>query len=298
MSAHCPFCKQPIPAELAQHGGNCPKCMLEIPGEDAPTDPGAHVRQKQEEAQRVADARQQRRSWAIWGVAATGLLGLAVFGAWKYQQHREAVTYDLDDYYVMPLEDIVVATEPSAPVAPVQVASAQGAPSGSGTRHASSPPPAVAASGTPPEGAAADGLARPSGGSSASDAVPADLAAALSSGGSVGLGGASIGVSRPDVVLSDPAEIRAMIGRVLSGSRPQLNACYQQRLKQVPDLRGTWDLSFTVSKDGVAGAIDAKGRGAGDRELEACMERSVAGWKFMKVASPAPVQVPFQFSAS
>jgi len=274
--------------------------MLEIPGEDAPTDPGASIRQRQAEEQAVRHALKRRQSWAGWAVAAVAVFGLGAYGTASYLEHRESVTYDLDDYYVMPLEDIVVATEPS--VAPVAVAATTTPETPSGRTRRSSgtaavPPSGAAGVSTPPEGAASGGLARPASAATSEDAVPADLSAALASGGAVGLGGANIGVSRADMVLSDPAEIRAMIGRVLSGSRPQLNACYQQRLKQQPDLRGTWDLSFTVSKEGAAGGIEAKGRGRADADLESCMVRSVAGWKFMKVASPAPVQVPFQFSA-
>lgn len=293
-SAHCPFCKQAISAELAQYGGNCPKCMLEIPGEDAPTDPGAHLRAKQEAEKQVVAEQQRKRRWVGWvigGVAAVVLLGVGVA---RLKQEQDALTYNLDDYYVMPLEDITVAS-------PAPEAGQAATPTAAATPAAKATPVAVS-SGTravmaAPEGAAASAVHSASG---ASDALPPELAAAMAAtGGGGGLGGANISVTRPDVVLSDPAEIKAMIGRVLAGSRPQLNACYQQRLKQVEDLRGTWDLQFTVATSGGATNVDASGRDRADGELEACMERAVAGWKFSKVAKPVgPVQVPFQFSAS
>ena len=44
--ATCPFCKGGISADVVQFGGNCPHCLLEIPGEEAPTDPGLVARQK------------------------------------------------------------------------------------------------------------------------------------------------------------------------------------------------------------------------------------------------------------
>ena len=289
-AAHCPFCKQAISAELAQYGGNCPKCMLEIPGEDAPTDPGAHLREKQDVERRVVVGKERRRRWVGWAVGGAVVVVLGGVGVARLKQERDALTYNLDDYYVMPLEDIVV-TAPSAPEA------AAGAPgrTASGDGVVAGRP--VPVTGAAPEGAAASPLrsAAP-----VADSLPPDLAATMVSGaGSAELGGANIGVSRLDAVLSDPAEIKAMIGRVLAGSRPQLNACYQQRLKQVENLRGTWDLEFTVSTAGSAIGVDAAGRDGSDGELEACMERAVAGWRFSKLAKPVgPVQVPFQFSAS
>lgn len=292
--AHCPFCKQSITPELAQYGGNCPKCMLEIPGEEAPTDPGAHVRARLNAEQQVVHEKQRQKRWVGWAIGAGLLVSFVGFGAWKLKQERDALTYNLDEYYVMPLEDIVVAAAPV--VEPDAVASADPKPEGGGStrqRPIANPSATVAA----PESVGSTGVRASS---SSTDALPPELAAAMAAtGGSASLGGADIAVVRPDVVLSDPAEIKAMIGRVLAGSRPQLNACYQQRLKQAENLRGTWDLQFTVSTAGVATGVDARGRDRADGELEACMERAVAGWRFSKVARPVgPVQVPFQFSAS
>ncbi len=289
-AAHCPFCKQAISPELAQYGGNCPKCMLEIPGEDAPTDPGAHLRAKQDVERLVVVTKERRRRWVGWAVGGVVVVALGAVGVARLKEERDALTYNLDDYYVMPLEDIVV----TAPAPPEPAASAPLRTAAGGGVPASHPAAVTLA---PPEGATPTPLR---GATPAGDALPADLAATMVSGtGSAELGGATIGVSRLDAVLSDPAEIKAMIGRVLAGSRPQLNACYQQRLKQVESLRGTWDLEFTVSTSGMATGVDANGRDRSDSELESCMERAVAGWRFSKVAKPVgPVQVPFQFSAS
>jgi hypothetical protein len=292
MTAHCPFCKQAISPELAQYGGNCPKCMLEIPGEEAPTDPGAHVRARQHAEQQVVQEKERKRRWVVWAIAAAGLLVVAGVAGWKLQQEQEAITYNLDDYYVMPIEDIVAANEPPVP-APLDAA-VLGRPATPVSRPHSTPSPGAATLAV--DTSVGTSLRAASG---TGDALPPELAAAMSAtGGSTGLSGGSISVTRPDTVLDDPAEIKAMIGRVLAGSRPQLNACYQQRLKQVADLSGTWDLQFTVSTAGSATNVDATGRERGDGELESCMERAVTGWRFSKVAKAVgPVQVPFQFSA-
>lgn len=265
--------------------------MLEIPGEEAPTDPGAHVRAQQAALRQVEARSQRHRRGAGYLVGALVMVGLVAAGGWRLQKEREALTYNLDDYYVMPLEDIVVAAE-AVPEEPAAVPAPDVVATRSRTNSASKAPLAVA---TAPEGAAGSGMRS---GAAGGDALPPDLAAAMAQGGSTTLGGANIAVTRPDVVLSDPAEIKAMIGRVLSGSRPQLNACYQQRLKQVEGLRGTWDVQFTVGTSGAATDIAARGRDRQDGELESCMARAVAGWRFSRVARPVgPVQVPFQFSA-
>ena len=38
--ADCPFCGGEISEAMALDGGTCPHCFGEIPGEDAPTNPG------------------------------------------------------------------------------------------------------------------------------------------------------------------------------------------------------------------------------------------------------------------
>ena len=38
--AACPFCGRDVDADLVTYGGKCPHCFGEIPGEEAPTDPG------------------------------------------------------------------------------------------------------------------------------------------------------------------------------------------------------------------------------------------------------------------
>ncbi len=288
-TVHCPFCKQAISAELAQHGGNCPKCMLEIPGEDAPTDPGAHLRAKQDVERQVAVVQQRRRRWIGWAIGGVLLVAVGAIALARLKDERDALTYNLDDYYVMPLEDIV-----AVPAPPAEVPVAEGTATAARTSTPVMAAPRSVTT-TPPEGTT---TTSPRASASMADAAPPPEIATAGTGAAA-LGGADIGVSRVDVALSDPAEIKAMIGRVLAGSRPQLNACYQQRLKQVEGLRGTWDLQFTVGANGAATGVTAKGRDRADSELEACMARAVSGWKFSKLVKPVgPVQVPFQFSAS
>lgn len=278
---HCPYCKGPIPPDLAHHGGNCPHCLLEVPGEDAPTDPGAILRARQvEEARRrvEADARQRKVRIAA-GIAVAAVL-VAVGGYWTWLQ-QQARHYELSEYYALPMEDVAAAPpEVAAVEVPVPAA-----PAGSPTGPPRTPrTPRVAAGTTaPPEDAVPEGLSA--------------LSGAPSSGGSVSLGGVAIDVANPGVVLSDDAQIADMARLVIRRSGPQLQSCYNQRLKQIPDLAGTWNVRFVIGRTGATSNIDVSGAGRDDRELEQCMSRAVAGWHFMKISHEFPVTVPFRFKA-
>lgn len=299
----CPFCKGVIPADLARFGGNCPHCLLEVPGEDAPTDPGAILRAKQAEEERKAAAARQRARQRTILVAAVAFVGLVGAGGWWAWSQQQAAVYELDDYYVLPLDALATAPTPAAPVEPTPTPTgrpgkkpaAGGSAGASGSTGAN---PTAGGTATPPGTGAPS---RPtSGTSSPSDAVPAEVAALMGGGsgatGSVSLGGgAAIDVSRPDLVLSDEAEIVEMAKQVIARSSPQLQNCYQQRLKQVPDLAGAWKVQFDVTRAGGIDGIEVDGLDRDDRELEACIARNLAGWKFMKIAREQTFSKTYRF---
>lgn len=302
---HCPFCKGSISADLALYGGNCPHCLLEVPGEDAPTDPGAALRARhaEEEAQAArAKAASERRRVYVGAGAVLLLLGALGYKSWADNQ---PIVYELDDYYVLPLEELATAPPPEAPVEP--------APASGGTESVSTKRPAStrtatntvrsassggtqASSGSaaPPEGAASAG---------ASSAIPGDVASILAGrstvGGSASLGGgASIDISRPDVVLTDERAILDMAKQVISRSSPQLQACYNQRLKQVPDLAGAWKVQFVVTKAGTVSGVQVSGTDRRDADLETCIGRNVASWKFMRIAHDQTLAKTYRFKPS
>ena len=72
----CPFCKESVDDAILEYGGRCPSCLIEIPGEDAPTDPG-EAAQAVMQAQEAAAAEKSRRPFfAILGVAALAVAGV------------------------------------------------------------------------------------------------------------------------------------------------------------------------------------------------------------------------------
>ncbi len=67
----CPFCKGAVDEDVLTFGGRCPSCLIEIPGEEAPTDPGAAARAAREAEE--AAAKKKPRFGVIAGVLAAVL---------------------------------------------------------------------------------------------------------------------------------------------------------------------------------------------------------------------------------
>lgn len=53
----CPFCRESVDADVLVNGGRCPSCLIEIPGEEAATDPGEDALARQ-----AAETEAARRS--------------------------------------------------------------------------------------------------------------------------------------------------------------------------------------------------------------------------------------------
>ncbi len=269
--------------------------MLEIPGEEAPTDPGLQAKQRQEQEEKVRRAAQAKKSRILGVVALLALLGVGA-GAWKvWQSQQEAMTYEMDDYYALELEDIQAAP-PDAPQ-PDATAVASATPKPPGVRKSSGGGNTVDVADRPPgEGPP---LKSGSGTGGGADVMSAAVSTALPTGGT-GLGGGAIRVEQlgSDVVLTDDAAIYDMAKRVINASSPQLQNCYNQRLKQVANLKGAWDVSFVIAKEGAAKNVRVTGVNGADAELESCMSRAVGGWRFQKIAKDQPVKKTYRFGAS
>lgn len=90
---------------------------------------------------------------------------------------------------------------------------------------------------------------------------------------------------------------RAALQSVIGEYRPQIQNCYERRLKAQPFLQGNMSLQMRISQ---AGAVDAVQVGGSlrDREVFACV-RNVAGrMRFARVTGGncAVVSVPFSFT--
>lgn len=75
----CPFCRAAISADLLRVGGRCPSCLIEIPGEEAPTNPGEVAQAR--EAEQAAKAKPKRTGLFVAlgvGLAAAAAAGVGM----------------------------------------------------------------------------------------------------------------------------------------------------------------------------------------------------------------------------
>ncbi len=308
----CPFCKGGVPADLLQFGGNCPRCLLEIPGEEAPTDPGAVARQKAA-ADAAVKAKSDRKRNAIYGVlAAFAVAAVGAVVVVQAQQEKAARTYEMpDDLYLPPLQEAAARPAPDAP----GVATASATPSAPNGRGHDTPrsltalnaapnlgDPNIAAAlaaGTPPPSGSQQPISSGPRGSTANATIDAPLA--MSTGGqsnTVAMDATPITVSAGDKPLSDESEVFAMIKQIMGRYNPQIQNCYNSRLKQVPDLAGGWKLSFAVQKDGSVKGVSVDPVGSHDTLLEACMAKTVAAWHFGRITYEQPVTKTIRFGSN
>jgi hypothetical protein len=289
----CPFCKGAVPADTLRFGGNCPHCMLEIPGEEAPTDPGIQARQRKEQEDKAQQAKKQRKNRFLGGLSLLVLFALGGAGVWAYQTQQEALTYEMDEYYETPLSELQHAPVPQ--VAVVGGPEAGTVDNGTG-RPTGRKPPEVQPIGTGnPD--AGTGPRRPTFQAGADAQAPTVATTSGSGVGDVGAGQIKVSFVGSDKVLTDNDEIIAMAKAVINASSPQLQTCYNQRLKAVEGLKGAWEVAFTIGKDGSAKRVAVTGVNGSDPELESCMNRQVSAWKFQKIVKDQPIKKTYRFGA-
>lgn len=288
--ASCPFCKGAISSDLVKFGGNCAHCLLEIPGEDAPTDPGLIARKRQEAEAMLRAKAQRRRNTMLGAFVGVLALGAAGFMFSLAESEKAARTYEMpDDLYLPPLQEAAVPD----PIAVVQPTPADK------VKPTGKPAPQTVTN-TPTAPVQPVALAGSSGPKKASGSATGDAEVAMTATGSMttSIEPAALSVSTSKGPLSDESEVFAMIKQVMTRYNPQVQACYNTRLKAVPELAGGWTLGFTVVKDGGVKAVSVKPVKAKDAELESCLLKTVSAWKFAPITYEQPVTKTVRFGAS
>ncbi|MEL6349587.1 MAG: hypothetical protein AAFV53_41170, partial [Myxococcota bacterium] len=79
----CPFCGAEVEEELVLYGGTCPHCLNPIPGEEAPTDPGAQAIANAEVEAMVAQQSTSSRT-PLFAAAAALLCAVVLGGGYYY----------------------------------------------------------------------------------------------------------------------------------------------------------------------------------------------------------------------
>jgi len=314
--AECPFCGSSVDEDLVIYGGPCPKCFAEIPGEEAPTDPGAEARAAQERRdRRGATLRAAIGLGAMMAVVGcAGIVALAVV-LWP---EPEVAVMDFDD---SSFDYPVIELKGGAPE-PEQM--------DEGTDEGAAPQPRQANDGGRTNGggskvdpSAYEGVAYDDGAAKAGDALDGDDGVAEVDGprGTRGTDGPVAGpqgldelgddnsqrgsafdldlgpkVDRRGEVLSDPDQIRQMIGKLMRQQVGRLTQCYERQLKREPNLGGRWLVRYTVNTEGRAVDASATGRDVSHAELEECLANIIESkWRFDRITRSQPVQKTFTF---
>jgi len=270
----CPFCQYDISENLSLYGGNCPSCLIEIPGEEAVTDPGI-----QPEATNPDLGTASGASWLSSVVA--GVVVLGAVGGWWWTQRPDVAAVAKAPYSDANPIPISAHEDAEFEEEPVEKAVAKSEPRVV-TQH-------VTSQGRPPE----------------HEMKPADASVVPTTKGT-GMGAAptnvfdSIGAAPrsrapASIVLDDSLKIEEMIGRVLTRGAKQLEQCYNQALKLSPGVKGAWYVDFTITKDGKPVAVSVEPLEAPYRDIEVCIERNVSRWRFQRISEPVDVARRYRF---
>lgn len=271
----CPFCQISISENLSLYGGHCPSCLIEIPGEEAVTNPGvAHA----SETTQVAESSSSPLLSVL--VAAAVVLGGA--GAWWVTREAPseapvvAVTEGLQPIPLSEHEDAEFEEE-EAPVADAGPKAKRQV-----TRHVATTKRAPALA-EPVADASVVPVAKGAG----LGAAPKDVFGTI--------GAAPRSRAPASIVLDDSLKIEEMIGRVLNRGARQLEQCYNQALKLNPGVKGAWYVDFTITKDGKPVTVSVEPLEAAHREIESCIHRNVSRWRFQRISEPVDVARRYRF---
>lgn len=301
---HCPFCKGAIQVDLLVNGGTCPHCLIEIPGEEAPTDPGeqALVRQQQEAA--VASG----GKGPLIGAAVAVLLLVGAGGgwyAWSSAQEQKIEAAAAGEWTVISLDEHQNQFDEEGEEAQARGSSgssgsrggsASAATPSTGGQLASGSSSSVSRSGLNPGGSYSEQVAMTDPTAGATVAVPTSASStSLSSPGGLSGPSISVGSKNAQEVISDPNAIADMIKRAASRQGRQLEDCYEDRLKIDDSLQGRWSVSFVVTEAGKTKDIGITALNGADAALESCMKQRIARWRFSAIAHDQPIQKTYTF---
>ena len=305
--AECPFCNGRVSQTLVIHGGTCPNCFDQIPGEETPTDPGEEVKAELLAAD-LEHARWQTRKPLF--VLAPLVLGICALAGWSvFGPQPEMATLVLDDDFLDGVAfDFAKWEEPEEIAEPSRIATARKvAPSRTGSRlekqlrgskglgapvntKAKLPSDAVASNDGGPRGRTASATEAPSG------KGPNQIVAMKTGGEHAGLMEPIFKPRRTAALLTSESDIKSAIRDLWRSKGPNLVQCYETRLKENEELRGQWKIDFTIGTDGNISKAGARGVTMSDDALERCITRAVSKWSiYGRLPKARPVTLPVKF---
>ncbi len=82
---------------------------------------------------------------------------------------------------------------------------------------------------------------------------------------------------------------------VVKRKKGQVRSCYEKELKGEPELYGVVQVAWTVSSSGSVRNVHILGNSTGNQDMEACIERTIAGWSFPSSGAGVDIEYPFKF---
>ncbi len=312
--ASCPFCNARISEELHIYGGTCPSCFGEVPGEDAPTNPGEAVQAEQERQDAVIARRQARMPLLV--AMPLVIVALGYIGWQVSKPPPEVVELALGDDFLMELQNMQFeAYDPEAEAkaeAEAQARALRARKGGGGTASGGTDEGLLAIASkekaTGPGGVAVDGadFVEEEVGTRRTRKDPAQPKLGIrehegtTSGGISGIVGGDYGggltTRRAAPLLTDDAEIGEATKDMIRSRIGRLQQCYEKRLKTNEGLEGVWKISLTVGKDGQVVRPSAVGQGVSDAQLEQCITDQMDSWRiYGRLKEEKPTSFPFHF---
>jgi len=264
----CPFCKASITEAISRYGGHCAQCLIEIPGEEAVTDPGA------ESTNPDAGALSSRGPLLSGVVAAAVVLGTV--GVWWSQQVNPVPRGTIQrGFKAPPVSDHQDQPLPQAKsVEELAEASDEGPHERSERRNRTG----GKVSGDTQE--VAEGRVIPA---PATSQDPFAFGSGIQATGPQG------------IVLTDPNQIESMVNRVLQRGHTVLEPCYNERVRSRPGFQGRWKIFLEIGASGTVSGIDILAKDREDAVMERCIRSKVSKWAFQATVEGAVATQVYSF---
>lgn len=314
----CPFCKAEISADILTFGGRCPNCLIEIPGEEAPTDPGAEARAARE-AEEAAAAKKPPIALIAGGLvvllAAVGG-GFAAMetgpeplpdvptGAEAYKKvSSQFVSIDLDSEPEPPPEPEPKKVRKTAPATAKATPKQTKKPVGSNL-------PDTSKLGTDDPGDIAlndAGDGRPAG-LDAPDATRTDGSATPQVGSVMGAPSTSSRGLLDDDIGGGPRDrlrgeeycgeaMRDPVKMIMKQLGTQLRTCGDRMLKKDEGFSSSVKVSVAIEKTGSIAAIDLRPSNTDDPEFLGCIEKTIKRTRFPRFCQGVDLAKTYYFGS-
>ncbi len=298
----CPFCQESVERDILVNGGRCPHCLIEIPGEEAATDPGEDALARQAEEEEAA-----RRSPGPLIAAAALLVALVGGGAFVMMGDEPAAVAvgesGAEIYKKVGsegLRKIVLDDEPAEVVDPVPTKASPGR-SPTTTAVAKAAPVAPVADGGPE---APPPLREPG---ADGGAAPTKTAAILPGGGAAG--GPTASLSDPLGGLGGPGkkgpgrkeacgdQIREVLNVNMGTLRRQMNRCEADATKRGVTIPTMVEATMVITRTGKVSDVSLRVGGEREADFESCVLKAARTYSFPPFCEDLEVSKAFRFGS-